>query len=50
MARFCDEQAEVCGELEVEGDLSEQGDVRKGLADRVASEGKDCCVPKKPTL
>ena len=46
MARFCDEQAGVCGELEVDGD----GGVGKGLADRVASDGKDCCVPKKHDL
>ncbi|KAH8601964.1 putative pterin-4-alpha-carbinolamine dehydratase [Bisporella sp. PMI_857] len=42
MARFCDEQAEKCGE--VEGDGSQVG---KELADRVAMEGGDCCVPKK---
>jgi 4a-hydroxytetrahydrobiopterin dehydratase len=44
MARYCDEQAEICGELIVEGEGSGVG---KDLADIVASEGKDCCVPKK---
>jgi 4a-hydroxytetrahydrobiopterin dehydratase len=44
MARYCDEQAEICGELIVEGEGSRVG---KDLADVVASEGKDCCVPKK---
>jgi len=45
MARYCDEQAVICGELEVQGE--EQGGVGKELADRVAPEGGDCCVPKK---
>jgi len=45
MARYCDEQANVCGEVESEGGAG----VGKELADRVASEGGDCCVPKKPT-
>jgi 4a-hydroxytetrahydrobiopterin dehydratase len=44
MARYCDEQARVCGE--VEGDSAGSA-VGKELADRVASEGGDCCVPKK---
>lgn len=44
MARFCDEKAEECGELVVEG---KEGVVGKELADRVATEGADCCVPKK---
>lgn len=44
MARFCDEKAKECGEIEVqEGEMETQ----KGLVDRVASEGGDCCVPKK---
>jgi 4a-hydroxytetrahydrobiopterin dehydratase len=43
MARYCDKQAEICGELEAE----EASEVGKVLADRVASEGGDCCVPKK---
>lgn len=42
MARYCDEQAGICGELEAEA-----SEVGKELADRVASEGGDCCVPKK---
>ncbi|RDL31440.1 uncharacterized protein BP5553_09649 [Venustampulla echinocandica] len=54
MARFCDEQAEKCGEVvqeEGEGEKEgvkggEDGDVGKGLVDRVASEAGDCCVPK----
>lgn len=45
MARFCDEKAEECGEVEV-GD-GKEGSVGKQLADRVATEGADCCVPKK---
>jgi 4a-hydroxytetrahydrobiopterin dehydratase len=43
MARYCDEQATICGEVEVEG----VGEVGKELADRVGTEGGDCCVPKK---
>ena len=46
MARYCDEQAGICGELEVEGE-GKVGGVGKELADRVATEGGDCCVPKK---
>ena len=46
MARYCDKQAAICGELEVEG----AGEVGKDLADRVATEGGDCCVPKKKDL
>ncbi|PMD46508.1 putative pterin-4-alpha-carbinolamine dehydratase [Hyaloscypha variabilis F] len=45
MARFCDEKAGECGELEV--DEGNEGSVGKELADRVATEGGDCCVPKK---
>ena len=45
MARFCDEKAEECGELAVEE--GKEGGVAKELADRVATEGGDCCVPKK---
>ena len=48
MARFCDEKAEECGELAVEAG-KEDGGVGKELADRVATEGGDCCVPKKKT-
>jgi 4a-hydroxytetrahydrobiopterin dehydratase len=43
MARFCDEKAAECGELEVEGGNG----VGKELADKVATEGAECCVPKK---
>lgn len=49
MARFCDEQASVFGELVPEGQDGggvEGLDVGKELADRVAVEGGDCCVPK----
>jgi 4a-hydroxytetrahydrobiopterin dehydratase len=46
MARFCDEQASAFGEVEVESQEG-QGGVGKELADRVAGEGGDCCVPKK---
>ncbi|KAG0650283.1 Pterin-4-alpha-carbinolamine deHydratase [Hyphodiscus hymeniophilus] len=42
MARFCDEQASILGEVG-----SEESEVGKELADRVATEGGDCCVPKK---
>jgi 4a-hydroxytetrahydrobiopterin dehydratase len=42
MARYCDEQAEICGEVE-----SEVSEVGKELADRVATEGGECCIPKK---
>ena len=44
MARFCDEKAAECGEVVQEGESSGVG---KELADRVAAEGKNCCVPKK---
>ena len=65
MARFCDEQAAVFGEVapspqdaakaEKSNEATkEQGvgegeaySVEKELADRVAIEGGDCCVPKK---
>jgi 4a-hydroxytetrahydrobiopterin dehydratase len=67
MARFCDEQAALFGEVvpspqnaaqaeEGKGVVKEQGvrdgkgqacSVEKELADRVAIEGGDCCVPKK---
>jgi 4a-hydroxytetrahydrobiopterin dehydratase len=42
MARYCDAQAVTCGEVESKGSV-----IGKELADRVASEGGDCCVPKK---
>jgi len=45
MARFCDEKAGESGELEVED--GKEGNPGKELADRVATEGGDCCVPKK---
>ena len=49
MARYCDEQAAICGELEaVVEEAAKAGDeVGQELADRVAREGGDCCVPKK---
>jgi 4a-hydroxytetrahydrobiopterin dehydratase len=43
MARYCDEQAELFKEVVEEGSESEVG---RELADRVAMEGGDCCVPK----
>lgn len=50
MARFCDEQAEAFGEVEPvmsegEAEGEERGGLGKELADRVAAEGADCCVP-----
>jgi 4a-hydroxytetrahydrobiopterin dehydratase len=46
MARFCDQKAGECGGLDVEEGKAEGG-VGKELADKVATEGADCCVPKK---
>jgi 4a-hydroxytetrahydrobiopterin dehydratase len=48
MARFCDEQAVVFGEVVPESQEGEvvEGDVGKELAGRVAVEGGHCCVPK----
>jgi 4a-hydroxytetrahydrobiopterin dehydratase len=56
MAQFCDQQAAVHGEVipeapsssaSVEGEGEGDGrDVGRELADRVAVEGGDCCVPK----
>jgi 4a-hydroxytetrahydrobiopterin dehydratase len=59
MAAFCDLKAREFGELVVEqqqprkegegkgdGKKEGEGDVMCALADRVASEGGDCCVPK----
>ncbi|KAI9731086.1 MAG: hypothetical protein M1818_007943 [Claussenomyces sp. TS43310] len=46
MARFCTEQARLHGvvdEDELDGSKDSLG---RGLADRVASDGGDCCVPK----
>ncbi|KIN07752.1 hypothetical protein OIDMADRAFT_108671 [Oidiodendron maius Zn] len=43
MAKYCDEQSEKCGEVE----NAETSAVGKELADRVATEGGDCCVPKR---
>ena len=45
MARYCDEQALACGEV-VEA-VESESTVGKELADRVAAEGAECCVPKK---
>ena len=45
MARFCDEKAQEFGELDAEE--GKEGGLGKELADRVATEGADCCVPKK---
>jgi 4a-hydroxytetrahydrobiopterin dehydratase len=52
MARYCDEQAQACGEIVEGAEAASASTVGKELADRVATEGKDCCVPKKqaPTL
>lgn len=47
MAKFCDQMAKECGEVEVEAGKDEGSDKGKELVDRVASEGGDCCVPKK---
>ncbi len=54
MAQFCDTQALAYGEVVYERD-TEAASARAGreLADRVAREGGDCCVPKtkpKPEL
>ncbi|KAF4625853.1 hypothetical protein G7Y89_g12315 [Cudoniella acicularis] len=46
MARFCDEAAEKCGEVVVE-EGETQPEMGKDLADRVADEAGDCCIPKK---
>ncbi|KAH8802702.1 transcriptional coactivator/pterin dehydratase [Xylogone sp. PMI_703] len=45
MARYCDEIAAKCGEVEVPPE--EVGGVGKDLADQVADVAGDCCVPKK---
>ncbi|CZT04696.1 related to pterin-4-alpha-carbinolamine dehydratase [Rhynchosporium graminicola] len=42
MARFCDEKARECGEVI----NTEESGLGKDLADRVAVEGGDCCMPK----
>ncbi len=47
MARFCDEKARECGEVEVEAQEGEEGLRGKELVDRVEEEGGDCCVPPK---
>jgi 4a-hydroxytetrahydrobiopterin dehydratase len=44
MAKYCDEQGALCEEKVVEG--TDTG-VARDLADKVAVEGGDCCVPKK---
>lgn len=45
MARICDEVAREVGEI---GGGTDEGEGKgKELADRVAREGGDCCVPKK---
>ncbi|PBP23996.1 PCD-like protein [Diplocarpon rosae] len=47
MARFCDEKAAECGELEARDEGESEGKERqKELVERVVNEG-DCCVPKK---
>lgn len=47
MAKFCDEQAALFGELPQEKvEQSEGNDMGRELADRVAKEGEGCCVPK----
>ncbi|CZR63903.1 related to pterin-4-alpha-carbinolamine dehydratase [Phialocephala subalpina] len=46
MARFCDEKAKECGEVVEEDGSGDRMETQKGLVDRVASEGGDCCVPK----
>lgn len=43
MARECDTRALICEEVE-----SEESAAGKALADRAATEGGDCCVPKAP--
>jgi 4a-hydroxytetrahydrobiopterin dehydratase len=51
MAQFCDEQAVIFGEVvpeshEAKAEEGEGQDAGRDLADRVAVEGGDCCVPK----
>lgn len=46
MAKFCDEQAESYGEVKVESEEESGDGTGRDLADRVAVEGGDCCVPK----
>lgn len=46
MARFCDVKAVECGEV-VQQEEKDGSEVARGLVDRVAVEGGDCCVPKK---
>ncbi|PQE22910.1 pterin-4-alpha-carbinolamine dehydratase family protein [Rutstroemia sp. NJR-2017a BBW] len=47
MAKFCDEQAALKEEVQIEEEEIGGADVGRELADRVAREGGDCCVPKK---
>jgi 4a-hydroxytetrahydrobiopterin dehydratase len=50
MAKFCDEKAMECGEVEVVDGENEGGMTNlkgKELVGRVVEEGGDCCVPKK---
>jgi 4a-hydroxytetrahydrobiopterin dehydratase len=50
MAQYCDEQALACGEVVVaEGaePALQEGDTGRELADLIATEGAECCVPKK---
>jgi len=42
MAKFCDEKAEECGAVKDSGEDSRM----EGLANTVAKEGGDCCIPK----
>ncbi|KAK6580658.1 hypothetical protein PZA11_006894 [Diplocarpon coronariae] len=47
MARFCDEKAAECGELEAEaGGEGEERGREEELVERVVAEGGDCCMPK----
>lgn len=45
MAQFCTEQARLHGLVEEELDPGRE-EMGKGLADTVATEGGECCVPK----
>jgi len=48
MARFCDEKAKECGEVEVVKVEGQGGDeVGRELVGRVVESSGDCCVPKK---
>lgn len=49
MAKFCDEKARECGEVEVqeEGEEEGNGNVGRELVDKIEIEGGECCVPGK---